>query len=121
MLDVPIQQQIQLDETQSVVVTAMIDCNVNPPTIHDVIVYDAEGREIEMNIEELKKKGLEDAITHKLEEVKKENDEKEKNKKNKKNRKMDEGNKEDVVIDEDVPKKDEEPRVEIIEEDVVDE
>lgn len=91
----------------------MLNCNINPPEIHDVVVFDAEGRQIEMNVEELKKKGLEEAITHKLEEVKI-TDEKGNVKKIGKNKS------EDMKIEKENPKVDE-PRVEILEDNVVDE
>lgn len=87
----------------------MLNFNVNPPDIHDVIVYDAEGRQIEMNVEELKKKGLEEAITHKLEEVKITDE-------NGNVKKIGKNKSEDVK---EIPKVDE-PRVEIIEDNVVD-
>lgn len=90
----------------------MLNFNVNPPDIHDVIVYDAEGRQIEMNVEELKKKGLEEAITHKLEEVKITDE-------NGNVKKIGKNKSEDVKIEKEIPKVDE-PRVEIIEDNVVD-
>lgn len=109
LLDVPIQQELLLESGEKVLVTGLLNLNNNPPDIHDVIVKDSKDREIQMNVDDLKKMGLEDAIQQKITEVNIETD-----KKNERKFKKQKKQKEIEPI-----KKDEEPRIEIIEEDVI--
>lgn len=109
LLDVPIQQELLLESGEKVLVTGLLNLNNNPPDIHDVIVKDSKDREIQMNVDDLKKMGLEDAIQQKITEVNIETD-----KKNERKSKKQKKQKEIEPI-----KKDEEPRIEIIEEDVI--
>lgn len=108
LLDVPIQQELLLESGEKVLVTGLLNLNNNPPDIHDVIVKDSMDREIQMNVDDLKKMGLEDAIQQKITEVNIETDKK--NEKKLKKQKQ----KEIEPI-----KKDEEPRIEIIEDEVI--
>lgn len=109
LLDVPIQQELLLESGEKVLVTGLLNLNNNPPDIHDVIVKDSMDREIQMNVDDLKKMGLEDAIQQKITEVNIETD-----KKNEKKLKKQKKQKEIEPI-----KKDEEPRIEIIEDEVI--
>lgn len=109
LLDVPIQQELLLESGEKVLVTGLLNLNNNPPDIHDVIVKDSKDREIQMNVDDLKKMGLEDAIQQKITEVNIETD-----KKNERKFKKQKKQKEIEPI-----KKDEEPRIEIIEDEVI--